>query len=155
MGLFALRVFLPNLIIADVSFIKKIPKTILAPSFLFTLLFTIFLGACRTTVETYFLTFIKNPFKAIWYQTSNGVGAGFLSVRPYFAKPYHSWERGTNKNTNKLIRQFLPKSARLDVIDDEQIQQVEDYLNNRPRKVLGFRTPLDIKSDFWCIAVGG
>lgn len=43
-----------------------------------------------------------------------------------------------NKNTNKLIRQFLPKSARLDVIDDEQIQQVEDYLNNRPRKVLGF-----------------
>ena len=78
-----------------------------------------------------------------------------MSVRPYFAKPYHSWERGTNKNTNKLIRQFLPKSARLDVIDDEQIQQVEDYLNNRPRKVLGFRIPLDIKSDFWCIAVGG
>ncbi|OBX86711.1 hypothetical protein A7456_09375 [Moraxella nonliquefaciens] len=78
-----------------------------------------------------------------------------MSVRPYFAKPYHSWERGTNKNTNKLIRQFLPKSARLDVIDDEQIQQVEDYLNNRPRKVLGFRTPLEIKSDFWCIAVGG
>jgi len=65
-------------------------------------------------------------------------GAGFLSVRPYFAKPYHSWERGTNENTNKLIRQFLPKSARLDAIDDEQIQQVEDYLNNRPRKVLGF-----------------
>ena len=60
-----------------------------------------------------------------------------------------------NKNTNKLIRKFLPKSARLDVIDDEQIQQVEDYLNNRPRKVLGFRTPLEIKSDFWCIAVGG
>ena len=82
-------------------------------------------------------------------------GSRFLSVRPYFAKPYHSWERGTNKNTNKLIRQFLPKSARLDVIDDEQIQQVEDYLNNRPRKVLGFRTPLEIKSDFWCIAVGG
>ena len=60
-----------------------------------------------------------------------------------------------NKNTNKLIRQFLPKSARLDVIDDEQIQQVEDYLNNRPRKVLGFRTPFEVKSDFWCVAVGG
>jgi len=60
-----------------------------------------------------------------------------------------------NKNTNKLIRKFLPKSARLDAIDDEQIQQVEDYLNNRPRKVLGFRTPLEVKSDFWCIAVGG
>lgn len=83
------------------------------------------------------------------------MGAGFLFVRPYFAKPYHSWECGTNENTNELIRQFLPKSARLDVIDDEQIQQVEDYLNNRPRKVLGFRTPLEIKSDFWCIAVGG
>jgi len=41
------------------------------------------------------------------------------------------------------------------VIDDEQIQQVEDYLNNRPRKVLGFRTPLEVKSDFWCVAVGG
>lgn len=77
-----------------------------------------------------------------------------LNTDIYFAKPYHSWERGTNENTNKLIRQFLPKSIRLDMIDDEQIQQIEDNLNNRPRKVLGFRTPLEVKSDFRCVALG-
>lgn len=81
------------------------------------------------------------------------IGQG-LNTDIYFAKPYHSWERGTNENTNKLIRQFLPKSLTLDTIDDEQIQQIEDNLNNRPRKVLGFRTPLEVKSDFRCVALG-
>ncbi len=69
-----------------------------------------------------------------------------LNTEVYFAKPYHSWERGTNENTNGLIRQFLPKSARLDNISDADIQSIEDNLNNRPRKTLGYLTPLEVKS---------
>ncbi len=76
-----------------------------------------------------------------------------LNLDIYFAKPYHSWERGTNENTNGLIRQFLPKSMRLDNISDDVIQAVEDNLNNRPRKSLGFLTPLEVKSRNGCVAL--
>lgn len=64
----------------------------------------------------------------------------------FFAKPYRSWERGTNENTNGLIRQFLPKSSALDNISDEEIKAIEDNLNSRPRKVLGYLTPHEVKS---------
>lgn len=76
-----------------------------------------------------------------------------LNTQVYFARPYHSWERGTNENTNRLIRQFLPKSIRLDNLDEEQIKQIESNLNNRPRKVLGFKTPLEVKCNFGCVAL--
>ena len=64
-----------------------------------------------------------------------------------------SWGRGTNENTNGLIRQFLPKSMRLDNLSDELVQSIEDNLNNRPRKVLGFKTPLEVKSSFGGVAL--
>lgn len=64
-----------------------------------------------------------------------------LQANGYFAHPYHSWERGLNENTNGLIRQFLPKGKDLSEVTDEEIQQVMDKLNNRPRKCLGFKTP--------------
>lgn len=76
-----------------------------------------------------------------------------LKTTIYFAKPYHSWERGTNENTNGLIRQFLPKSATLDKVTDDEIKAIEDNLNNRPRKVLGYQTPLEVKSRFGCVAL--
>ena len=69
-----------------------------------------------------------------------------LNTDVYFARPYRSWERGTNENTNGLIRQFLPKSKRLDNISDHEIQAIEDNLNHRPRKILGYQTPLEVKS---------
>lgn len=69
-----------------------------------------------------------------------------LNTEIYFAKPYRSWERGTNENTNGLIRQFLPKSRQLDNITNEEIQAIEDNLNHRPRKTLGYLTPLEVKS---------
>lgn len=59
----------------------------------------------------------------------------------YFAHPYSSWERGTNENTNGLIRRFLPKGTDFNKISLERLKEIEDNLNNRPRKVLGFRTP--------------
>lgn len=64
-----------------------------------------------------------------------------LEISFYFAKPYHSWERGANENTNGLIRQYFPKKTDFSTITDEQVKWVEDKLNNRPRKRLGFLTP--------------
>jgi IS30 family transposase len=67
-----------------------------------------------------------------------------LSCKCYFARPYHSWERGTNENTNGLIRQYFPKGTAFEEVTDEQIQAVEDKLNNRPRKRHGFKSPLEV-----------
>ena len=66
-----------------------------------------------------------------------------LEASIYFARPYHSWERGTNENTNGLIRQFFKKDQALDNLHPEDVQRVEDLLNNRPRKVLGYLTPYE------------
>lgn len=62
----------------------------------------------------------------------------------YFAHPYSSWERGTNENTNGLIRRYFPKGTDFNKVTEEQLKYVEDKLNNRPRKVLSYRTPLEM-----------
>ena len=64
-----------------------------------------------------------------------------LKVDFFFAKPYHSWERGANENTNGLIRQYFPKKTSFENLSDQDIKRVEDILNNRPRKKLNFLTP--------------
>jgi IS30 family transposase len=60
----------------------------------------------------------------------------------FFATPYHSWERGLNEHTNGLVRQYFPKGICFDDITPEMIAYVEDLINNRPRKVLGYETPM-------------
>jgi len=62
-------------------------------------------------------------------------------VKFYFATPYHSWERGSNENTNGLIRQYLPKGMCMRHIDQAECDRIADELNDRPRYRLGFRTP--------------
>lgn len=69
-----------------------------------------------------------------------------LGIRCYKCHPYHSWERGTNENTNGLVRWYLPKGTDFDTISDEQIEAIEFALNSRPRKRLGWRTPLQMMS---------
>ena len=59
----------------------------------------------------------------------------------YFADAYASWQRGTNENTNGLIREYLPKGCDFRQVSDDEVQNIEDRLNNRPRKRLGFKTP--------------
>jgi IS30 family transposase len=59
----------------------------------------------------------------------------------YFATPHHSWERGTNENTNGLIRQYLPKRTSQAHVTQADCDQIAARLNSRPRKRLGFRTP--------------
>lgn len=62
----------------------------------------------------------------------------------YFANAYHSWERGTNENTNGLMRQFFPKKSRFDNITKEHLDEVVKLINNRPRKRLKYLTPHEI-----------
>jgi len=71
------------------------------------------------------------------------IAAG-LQARIYFAHPYASWERGLNENTNGLVRQYFPKKYHFAKLTDKDVQQVEDLLNNRPRKTLGYRTPNEV-----------
>ena len=67
-----------------------------------------------------------------------------LDLPIYFAHPYHSWERGTNENTNGLLRQYLPKATDLAKVTDRQLQAHVRALNHRPRKCLGFQSPFDV-----------
>lgn len=64
-------------------------------------------------------------------------------VKFYFATPYHSWERGTNENTNGLIRQYLPKGRSMARLTQPQCNAIARKLNDRPRKRHGFMTPLE------------
>ena len=66
-----------------------------------------------------------------------------LGIDVYFAHPYHSWERGANENMNGLIRQYLPKGSSFEDLTDEDISSIQNRLNNRPRKKLGFLTPIE------------
>ena len=65
----------------------------------------------------------------------------------YFARPYHSWERGSNENANGLLRQYLPKGASMAGLTQHQCNAIARTLNTRPRKRLGFRTPLECFND--------
>ena len=64
----------------------------------------------------------------------------------YFANPYHSWERGTNENTNGLIRRYFPKKTLFDSIKKEKLKNVVLSINKRPRKRLGYQSPYEV---FW------
>ena len=66
-----------------------------------------------------------------------------LNCQIFFAFPYHSWERGLNENTNGLIRQYIPKKTDFKDFSDEYVQEVQNKLNNRPRKTLNFQTPIE------------
>ena len=57
---------------------------------------------------------------------------------------YHSWEKGTVENINGLIRRFFPKGTDFDTITEEQIAYVEEWINNRPMKILNYMTPKQI-----------
>lgn len=59
----------------------------------------------------------------------------------YYTHPYSSFERGTNERTNGLIRRFIPKGKAISSVSDKTIQYVQNWCNNLPRKILGYRTP--------------
>jgi len=87
------------------------------------------------------ITFDNGPENRDWLPIEKATGA-----QCFFAHPYHSWERGTNENTNGLIRDYFPKGTDFRTITDEEIAYVERELNERPRKRLGWQSPLQVWS---------
>ena len=82
----------------------------------------------------------------------NGFG-NLLQLEIYFAHPHSPWERGTNENTNGLVRHYFPKGTRFSQVNHYQVQDVQDKLNHRPRKRLGFQTPHEAFQQQCCLAL--
>ena len=74
------------------------------------------------------------------------VSAAVRDVPFHFADPYSPWQRGTNENTNGLLRQYFPKETSFDGVSDDELASVVDKLNHRPRKYLAWRSPFEV---FW------
>ena len=104
-------------------------------------------GLAKVAVEK--MQHLKSRVKTITFDNGlefahhDKIGEG-LEADIYFAHPYASWERGTNENTNGLIRQYFPKGTDFTLVTDRQIQRVTDRLNNRPRKTRGCRSPNEL-----------
>ena len=67
-------------------------------------------------------------------------------IQVYFADPHSPWQRGTNENTNGLLRQFFPKGIDFRTVTKKEILHVQDLMNDRPRKALGFLKPDEVFS---------
>lgn len=65
-------------------------------------------------------------------------------IETYFCDPYCSWQKGGVENSNKLLRQYLPRSIRLENLTDRDIYEIQEKLNNRPRKSLNYSTPNEV-----------
>jgi IS30 family transposase len=74
----------------------------------------------------------------------------------YFADPFSSWQRGSNENLNGLVRQYIPKNRPLSTVTHDELAMIQDRLNNRPRKRLGFKTPNEVfKASIKSVALRG
>lgn len=89
--------------------------------------------------KTHTITY-DNGTEFVRHQKINEV----LDCQSFFATPYHSWERGLNEHTNGLVRQFFPKGIPLHNICTHKLQNVQNLLNNRPRKILNYQTPAEV-----------
>jgi IS30 family transposase len=67
-----------------------------------------------------------------------------LDMQTYFADPYASWQRGTNEHDNWHLRYYFPKGTDFAAVSDEELQDVVDEINNRPRKILGYATACEV-----------
>jgi transposase, IS30 family len=100
----------------------------------------------------WFVRQFKIKFKSVTFDN----GSEFLNWEPleasvlkaeekrtmvYFAHSYSSWERGTNENHNRMIRRFVPKGLDIGGFDDKEIKAIENWMNNYPRRILGYNTP--------------
>ena len=103
------------------------------------------------TVEKAIIRLLKrSPIPALTITFDNGkeftnhlnIGKK-LNCDVFFAHPYHSWERGLNENTNGLIRQYIPKKTDFSYVSKKLVKDIENNLNNRPRKTLEFNSPLE------------
>jgi IS30 family transposase len=96
---------------------------------------------------------LLQPVKSIIHTITSDNGKEFaghqevsnaLDIDFYFCDPYSSWQRGLNENTNGLIRRYIPKKTDFTNISDREIMMIQNDLNNRPRKTLGYKTPAEV-----------
>jgi transposase, IS30 family len=85
------------------------------------------------------LTFDNGTEGAFHYKLTEEYG-----VHTFFCDPYKSWQKGSVERVNRQIRRFLPRKTNLSAVQGEEIQQIEDYLNDLPRKSLNYRTPRQV-----------
>ena len=76
-----------------------------------------------------------------------------LGLTVYFANPHRPWERGVNENTNGLLRDWLPKGSDLSKVTPARLAQIQKMLNNRPRKCLNYRTPIEVLNELPGVAL--
>lgn len=98
--------------------------------------------ALRLTIESY----PRELFKSITFDNgSENANHGRIrdeyNLKTYFCDPYKSWQKGGVENMNGLLREYFPKGTDFTTVSDARLREVEDLLNNRPRKTLGYKTP--------------
>ena len=104
-------------------------------------------------IESIVVDALKNRAKTITSDNGNEFAnhqniANKVNADYYFANPYASYERGSIENLNGLIRQYIPKGSDLDAVDQDQLNIIAGKLNNRPRKILNFLSPLEYTSKY-------
>ena len=67
-----------------------------------------------------------------------------IGTKVYFAKPYASWQRGSNEHVNGILRRYLPRQTNLDLLTDKELTSIVNQINDRPRKILDYRTPREV-----------
>jgi IS30 family transposase len=104
------------------------------------------------TIQTKIINALA-PYKELVHTITSDNGKEFanhqfvaqkLNADYYFADPYSSWQRGLNEYTNKLYRQYLPKKSNFKNYETQYFVEITNKLNNRPRKLLGYKTPLQV-----------
>jgi len=93
------------------------------------------------------LTFDNGVEFLDWGSMESSIYPGKRRTRVYFAHPYSAWERGTNENQNRMIRRFIPKGTDISKLSDTEIVRIQEWMNNYPRKILGYRTPNELALD--------
>jgi transposase, IS30 family len=106
-------------------------------------------------LETNYGSYFREKFKSITLDNGrefldweaierSALISGKKRTLVYFAHPYSSWERGTNENQNRMIRRFIPKGMDISKLSDKDIKRIEEWMNNYPRKILGYKTPNEL-----------
>ncbi len=112
---------------------------------------------CMDELEAEYEEEFNKKFKSITYDNGvefldgEAIERSTLNVsakrtKLYYAHAYSSWERGTNENHNRMIRRFIPKGTDISKVSEAKIKWIEDWMNNYPRKILGYKTPSEMVS---------
>jgi len=90
---------------------------------------------------------MKKDKKILLLTYDNGIENKYhqkLEIPSYFCDPYSSWQKGGVENANKMIRRYIPKKTNLAKISQEYIDEIVSKINNKPRKILGYRSSLEV-----------